>query len=90
MSRLKLIPPAVKNRLLTALPRHDRERLLAHCEKVELKFAEVLCEPKDRIRHVFFPTSGFISLITPIDKSASLEVGLIGYEGMLAHIIREG
>jgi hypothetical protein len=30
------------NRLLTALPRKDREQLLANCEQIELNFAEEL------------------------------------------------
>jgi len=76
-------PPTANNRLLAALPRQDRRHLLALCEQVELRFGDVLCRPGQRIRHVFFPTDSFISLITPIDGHANLEVGLVGDEGML-------
>jgi len=71
------------NALIAALPRNDRERLLAQCAPVELTFGDVLSEPGDRIRHVYFPVGGFISLQTPRDACMSLEVGLVGSEGML-------
>jgi CRP-like cAMP-binding protein len=81
------VPPSiatpVANRLLAALPRKDRQRILAYCELVSLTFAEIVAEPGERIRHVYFPTEGFISLTTRIDGGASLEIGMVGDEGML-------
>jgi CRP-like cAMP-binding protein len=70
------------NRLLAALPDQNLEHVLANCESVDLIFADILCLPGDRIRHVYFPTDSFISLVAPIDGYAGLEVGMIGSEGM--------
>lgn len=71
------------NRLLAALPSKDRQRFMAHCTAVDLAFAEVLAEPGERIRHVFFPIGSLISLMTPTGSCTRLEVGLVGNEGML-------
>jgi CRP-like cAMP-binding protein len=80
------MPPtqaAVGNRLLSNLPRKDRQRIVAACKPVDLPIGTVLAEPGERIRHVYFPTKSFISLTTPTNMGTTLEVGLVGNEGML-------
>lgn len=73
---------AATNRLIARLPAKDRSPILAACERVDLIFAEVLAEPDTRIRHVYFPIRGYISLTTPQGAPSSIEVGLVGNEGM--------
>lgn len=75
--------PPVSNLLLETLPRKDRQQLLASCEQVELTLADILYEPATRIRHVYFPVDSFISLVIPVNSHASLEVELVGNEGMV-------
>jgi CRP-like cAMP-binding protein len=71
------------NFLLEALPPRDRRHLLEHCRPVDLVLANVIYEPGERIRQVFFPTESFVSMITPISGHDRLEVGLVGNEGMV-------
>jgi CRP-like cAMP-binding protein len=80
----------IDNRLVAALPRAGRARLLASGKLVNLIFAEVLYEPGMRIRHVYFPLGGFISDIAAVDGRAALEVGLIGREGMCGMAVALG
>ena len=71
------------NRLLAVLPRKDVVRFLRGCKAIRLEFAEVLARTGEPIRHVYFPIDSLISQLTSSEGNASLEVGLIGDEGML-------
>jgi CRP-like cAMP-binding protein len=71
------------NHLLDDLPRKERQRALERCESVELVVGTTLCEMEEQLRHVYFPISGFISLVTKVGGHKPLELGLIGNEGML-------
>lgn len=72
-----------ENHLLALLPRRDRLRLLALCEPAPLRLGDVLYQPGRPTRHVYFPTAGFVSLLTSIDGGPALEIGMVGREGML-------
>jgi CRP-like cAMP-binding protein len=72
-----------ENHLFELLPRAERTRLLATAEPQLLRLSAVLCEANRPTQHVFFPVDAFISLITPYEDHAGLEVGMVGREGML-------
>jgi CRP-like cAMP-binding protein len=73
----------IENYLLAALPGKAYLGLLAGLEPVTLTFGDVLYEPEDTIRHVYFPGSSVVSLLTLADGHLALEVGLIGRDGMV-------
>ncbi len=73
------------NRLLAALPAQQRDRFLADCTPVNLDLGSILHEEGERIRHVYFPTESFISMLATVDGHSRLEVGMIGNEGMCGH-----
>lgn len=75
--------PTEQNHLIELLPGKLRSRLLAICEPVEFAIGEVLSDVGMPTRYVYFPTAGFVSLVTAINGRPTLEVGMVGREGML-------
>lgn len=70
------------NRVLASIPKKEYQRLAANLEPVRLEFGQVLYQPGKSIRHVYFPIDCLISLLTAVDKRRTLEVGMVGNEGM--------
>jgi CRP-like cAMP-binding protein len=74
-------PPTI-NRILNALTRSEYERLTPYLEAVTLWKGEVLYEPEQPITHVHFPNRGTVSLVSTFEDGASVEIGMVGNEGM--------
>ena len=70
------------NSIFAALPHREAARLLAGCTTFELNYGKVLFEPGERLRYVYFQTTGLVSLLAPISDGFSAEVGIVGSEGM--------
>src|SRR4028119_1115570 len=72
----------IKNRLLSALPNSEYERLLPHLEPVSLTFKQIIYAPNEPIEYVYFPNSGIISLVNLTEDGGTVEAATVGNEGM--------
>ena len=82
MSKTSALRAPPTNRLLAALPKDQYRQLLPDLEQFPLIFGESIYRRGAVVRHVYFPTSGIISLLADVDDGGTLEVGIVGREGM--------
>ena len=78
------MPPSHKpeqNHLLAALPAADYARMLPALEPVRLPLGMVVFESGSKLRHLYFPCSGIVSLLYAMENGASTEIAVIGNEG---------
>ncbi len=75
--------PPIANQLLAALPKKDFQSLQRHLEEVPLVFGETIYRLDEPINDVYFPKAGIVSLLAGNNERATLEVGLVGKEGMV-------
>jgi len=75
--------PQNENHILSALPPEDYERLAAHLEPVKLPHGQILYESGGSMEYAYFPINMMISLLSQMSDGGSVEVGLVGFEGML-------
>jgi CRP-like cAMP-binding protein len=73
--------PLCENRLVAVLPSPEREHLLDSTTSVALRARSVLFEAGGAVDAVYFPTSGVVSLLTPLPTGAVVEIATIGNEG---------
>ena len=75
--------PPVANRLLATLAREGLARIVSDRDVVHLDLGQVLHEPGQRIEYIYFPQDSLVSLLGAINGRNSLEVGLVGEEGLV-------
>ena len=76
-------PYAMKNRLLAALPHEEYQRLQPHLELVHFSKCKTLYEIRDLIPHAYFLNSGMVSLLSVTQSGATVEIAMVGTEGMV-------
>jgi CRP-like cAMP-binding protein len=69
-----------RNKLLAALPEADLERLTL--ESVELPRRKALEQRRRNVEFIYFPESGIASVAADSGGARSVEVGMIGRDGM--------
>lgn len=72
------------NRLLDALAPNILDRLRPQLETVSLASNQTIHEPGEVAKYVFFPTSGLISMVATMTDGESIEIGMVGREGMFS------
>jgi CRP-like cAMP-binding protein len=73
---------APKNHLLRHLPAADLARLRPSLKRVELPFGQVISEAGDVVEGVIFIEAGIVSILVVLQNGASIEVALVGAEGV--------
>jgi CRP-like cAMP-binding protein len=91
-NRTRIMPPAVlkntpspatlKNRLLTALPQ-DIEDFFSNLHPVSLLLRQILYVVGAPLEHVYFIERGVVSILTIMADGSTIEVGMIGFEGIV-------
>jgi CRP-like cAMP-binding protein len=71
------------NRLLAILTQPEFERVRPHLERVPLTPRSFSLPASEPMSHVYFPYSGVISFVVTMASGATVEVAMVGKQGML-------
>ncbi|HEY8250281.1 MAG TPA: Crp/Fnr family transcriptional regulator [Burkholderiales bacterium] len=77
------VPEPRSNSILAALPERYYDRLSKHLEPVELPLGSTLYEAGSRVRRLYFPTHGIVSLLQVMADGASAEIAVVGNDGVV-------
>lgn len=72
----------IGNKILGALPQSEFSRLAEHLERIQLNKGDVLYVAGDTIRYSYFPIKGLLSLVSTTETGASMELAMVGNEGI--------
>jgi CRP-like cAMP-binding protein len=73
----------IRNDVLRALFNSEYKHLLPKLERVELQFGERIYRAGQLIKYVYFPEHAVVAMIDTVEDGSTVEVGVIGHEGMV-------
>jgi CRP-like cAMP-binding protein len=71
------------NLLLDAVPEAERNRLAPFLETVTLAMKDVMVEPGEPIRHIYFPSGSVASSVYTMRDGSTVETAITGFEGIV-------
>jgi CRP-like cAMP-binding protein len=74
---------AVRNDILRALLNSEYKHLSPRLKHVDLKIGEIIYQADQRIDYVYFPENAVVAMIDTVEEGRTVEVGIIGHEGMV-------
>jgi CRP-like cAMP-binding protein len=85
-------PNPMENRLLNRLPKNEYKSLVRSEKAVFLAHGDEVYQEDGPggLSHVYFPTSGMISLTVLMEDGKEVEAGTIGNEGMIGLSVAQG
>ncbi|HJQ24612.1 MAG TPA: Crp/Fnr family transcriptional regulator [Blastocatellia bacterium] len=73
----------IKNLILRALPAPECHRLVPNLQWVSLPQGRIIYHAGEPIDQVYFPNSGMVSLLSISANAETLEIAMVGNEGMV-------
>jgi CRP-like cAMP-binding protein len=80
----------VENLILKSIPEYEYNLLRSHLEAVELPHRQILHEAGEKIEHAYFLNQGLASLVVLTSDGHSVEVAIVGREGMVGTSLAVG
>ena len=74
--------PRPANKILSALPHEEFERLRPKLREVSFKIGKIIYRPEERIESVYFVDQGVVSWLASLEDGNTVEAGVIGSEGL--------
>ena len=73
----------VRNHILLSIPDEEYRLLRPHLKLVNLPHHRSLHEPNEKLNSIYFPNGALVSLVVPTREGKTVEVGVVGNEGLV-------
>lgn len=79
--RSNLAGKAIRNEILLAMMPREFNLVRPHLQFVDLEQHRILYEPHRKLKFMYFPNRGLISLVVVLKTGRTVEAGIVGREG---------